>query len=135
MVKLLVFGGRDFKDRGFVFSTLDRVHAWRAVSLVIEGEAEGADKLAGEWADERGIHCARVKALWSVHKRAAGPLRNEAMRDLSPDAGLGFPGGRGSDHMEGLLRAAGIEVWRVSPLSKTNGPSPAVVTSQGAKSE
>ena len=114
-MKLLVFGGRDFKDRDFVFRTLDRAHERRPVTLVIEGEAEGADKLAGEWADARGIHCARVRALWDFYGRAAGPKRNEAMRDLSPDAAIGFPGGRGTAHMTGLLRAAGVTVWEPKP--------------------
>ena len=112
---VLVFGGRDFGDREFVFSSLDRAHAKRPITLVIEGDAEGADKLAGEWADSRGVHCARVRALWEVHGRAAGPKRNEAMRNLKPDAGIGFPGGRGSAHMAGLLREAGVPLWEPKP--------------------
>lgn len=114
-MKLLVFGGRDFTDRGFVFSTLDRVHAKKPVTLVIEGEADGADKLAGEWADARGIHCARIRALWDFYGKAAGPKRNEAMRLLEPDAGVAFPGGRGTAHMAMILRDAGVMVWEPKP--------------------
>jgi len=112
---ILVFGGRDFTDRDFVFASLDQFHAKHPVSLVIEGEADGADKLAGEWADSRGVHCARVRALWGVHGRAAGPKRNEAMRMLCPDFGIGFPGGRGTAHMTMLLRGAGVRLWHPKP--------------------
>lgn len=114
-MRLLVFGGRDFTDRDFVFACLDRVHAKRPVSVLIEGDADGADKLAGEWADSRGVHCARVRALWEVHGRSAGPLRNKAMRDLDPDYAVAFPGGRGTAHMTRLMDMAGVVVWEPKP--------------------
>jgi len=51
---LLVCGGRDFFDYELVERTLD---ALERPSLVIQGNARGADRLAKRWAKERGIPC------------------------------------------------------------------------------
>ena len=110
-MKILVCGGRDYDDQHFVFASLDRLHASKGVSIVIHGDAPGADTLAGQWAEAHGIHFAAVPALWNKLGRKAGPLRNEAMLQLAPDAVVAFPGGRGTAHMVGLAKEAGIKVW------------------------
>jgi hypothetical protein len=110
-VKLLVCGGRTFMDDAFMFATLDMVHKRRPVSIVIHGGAKGADHYAELWAVARGIHYARVPALWESLGKAAGPKRNEAMLLLAPDAVVAFAGGRGTAHMVKIARDAGIKVW------------------------
>ena len=109
---LLACGGRDFTDRDAVFRALDRAHAKRPVTMLIHGAARGADTLAGEWADDRGILSAAVKALWDKHGRqAAGPIRNRGMLELRPDAVVAFPGGAGTADMMTAAREAGVLVW------------------------
>lgn len=109
---LLACGGRDYTDRDAVFRALDRAHAKRPVAMLIHGAARGADTLAGEWADERGILSAAVKALWDKHGRQeAGPIRNRGMLELRPDAVVGFPGGAGTRDMLTAAREAGVTVW------------------------
>ena len=108
---LLACGGRDFTDRDAVFRALDRAHAKRPVTMLIHGAARGADTLAGEWADERGILSAGVKALWDKHGRQAGPIRNRGMLQLRPDAVVGFPGGDGTADMLRAAREAGVTIW------------------------
>ncbi|CAQ71565.1 SLOG family protein [Cupriavidus taiwanensis] len=39
----LVTGGREYDDREWVWAVLDRVHARRTITLLIQGEATGAD--------------------------------------------------------------------------------------------
>ena len=113
---VLVCGGRDFADREFLFATMDKVHGKSPVSLVVEGEADGADTLAREWAWSRGIHVAAVRALWDTHGKAAGPKRNETMLLLKPYAVIAFPGGRGTAHMVKAARKAGVRiVWEPKP--------------------
>lgn len=115
-VKLLVCGGRDFADEPFLERTLDAVHAKRPLSILIHGDAQGADTLAMMWAKRRGIHYASVPALWDALGKAAGPRRNEAMLLLSPDAVVAFPGGRGTAHMITAARKAGVHiVWEPKP--------------------
>lgn len=110
-MKVIVCGGRDFDDRNAVFNALDKAHGHKPISMVIHGGARGADTLAGQWADARGILSAQVEALWDAHGKAAGPRRNRAMLSLFPDGVIGFPGGRGTSDMVAAARAAGVKVW------------------------
>jgi YspA, cpYpsA-related SLOG family len=110
-IKVIVCGGRDFRDRDAVFNALDRADNKRRIGLVIQGAAKGADTLALLWSIDRGVQCLSVPADWNAHGDAAGPIRNEAMLDLLPDAVIAFPGGKGTAHMVKLARDAGIPVW------------------------
>ena len=114
---LLVCGGRDYADRDHVFATLDRVHAKRPVGLVIHGKARGADTLAGEWADARGIEVWAFPAMWAQDGKGAGPIRNKRMLDLGQPGGVvAFPGGAGTADMVRRAEAAGLPVMRVKPV-------------------
>lgn len=111
-MKILVCGGRNFSDREALFSALDAVHDKRHVQMLIHGAARGADSLAGEWADERGVLSASVKALWEKHgRKAAGPIRNRGMLLLEPDGVVAFPGGSGTADMVAAAREVGVPVW------------------------
>lgn len=65
LIRLLVCGGRDFTDRAAAFAAIDRVHAERGVALLIHGAARGADTLAGEWAEARGVPVLAFHADWA----------------------------------------------------------------------
>jgi hypothetical protein len=114
-MKVLVCGGRDYADRSAVYLALDKLHATRQVSMVIQGGAGGADRMAREWAEERRIHFAEVPALWKLPDgrtdRAAGPARNRAMLFLHPDGVVAFPGGKGTADMVAAAVAYGLKVW------------------------
>jgi len=110
-LRLIVCGGRDFADRDAAWAALDRVHAERGIREVIEGGARGADTLAGEWADARGVKRTTVAADWSLGRKA-GPIRNAAMIALAPDGLIALPGGRGTENCCAQATAAGITVWR-----------------------
>jgi hypothetical protein len=113
---VLVCGGREFTEAAFVYATLDRLHAQHQISLVIEGDARGADRLGGEWADSRGIAHVKYPADWEGLGRAAGPIRNERMlREGRPDLVVAFPGGRGTAHMVKIARDAGVQVIEINP--------------------
>jgi hypothetical protein len=95
--RLIVCGGREYKDRARLFQVLDLL----APSEIAQGEGLGADRLAKEWAEERGIPCARFRALWEVEGRPAGSLRNRRMfQSFEPDGVVAFPGGEGTADME-----------------------------------
>jgi hypothetical protein len=51
------------------------------IEVVIEGEAKGADRLAGIVADELGIPVMKFPAQWGLYGKAAGPIRNQQMLD------------------------------------------------------
>lgn len=109
---VLVCGGRDFSDRRLMAEWL--VGRPPMPHLVIHDGARGADRMAGEIANENGIHAAEVKALWDFYPRKgpdnAGSLRNAAMLRLKPDRVLAFPGGRGTANCITQAERLGIPV-------------------------
>jgi hypothetical protein len=115
LMRVLVCGGRDFAGRNLLAATLDQLHAGNGFSLVIAGGARGADTLAQEWAEARGIPCTVYRADWEGLGRKAGPIRNERMlAEGKPELVVAFPGGRGTAHMVRIAREAGVEVIEVA---------------------
>jgi hypothetical protein len=114
-MRVLVCGGREYKDRRFLWSILDGIGP-PAVSEIISGMARGADAFAAEWARRFGFKLHEFHADWAAHGRAAGPIRNQRMIDEGkPDLVIAFPGGRGTADMVRRAKAAGIPVREVPP--------------------
>lgn len=112
-MRLLVCGSRDYTDAETLFARLDAFAAEHQVELVIEGEARGADTLAREWAELRGIPVAKFPADWKRFGRAAGPIRNRQMLvDGKPDHVIAFPASeaRGTWDMVRQAREVGVPV-------------------------
>jgi hypothetical protein len=111
-MRLLVCGGRDFNDRAFLNDALNRVHRKRPITLLIHGDAPGADRLADAWAQEHAVRRAPFPANWAEFGPSAGPERNQRMIDVGkPDGVVAFPGGVGTADMVRRAEAAGIKVW------------------------
>ena len=45
-MRVLVCGGRDFDDVGLMISVLDRLHTEKSFTMLIHGNARGADRIA-----------------------------------------------------------------------------------------
>jgi len=116
-MRILVTGGRDFSDREFLFATLDRLHAQKHIAVVIHGDARGTDRLAGDWAQSRGIPVLARPADWKRHGRAAGPVRNRQMLADNPNLVVAFPGGAGTQNMIEIARRQGLQVMVANPQS------------------
>lgn len=111
-MRILVTGGRGYADAGRVVAVLEGIHRKRGIDVLIQGEAAGADKLARDWAEERGIPVIGMRANWRVHGNGAGPIRNGWMlKWAAPDAVVAFPGGDGTADMCRQAKAAGVPVW------------------------
>lgn len=111
MTRVLVCGGRDFSDTALVYRTLDRIHREMMIGVLIEGDAHGADRIAGYWARRNRIDNLKFKADWKTYGNAAGPIRNQQMiDDGKPDMVVAFPGGRGTADMVTRAKAAGIKI-------------------------
>lgn len=108
-MKLLVTGGRDYHDMPAFTAAMARLPI--RVTMVIQGGAKGADRLAKQWASRNNIHCAEVLPLWDAFGKRAGHLRNEAMLQLQPDYCLAMPGGAGTRGMKAKAAAAGVPIW------------------------
>ena len=115
-MRVLVCGGREYADRARLNRILDRVHAERGISAIIQGAARGADMMAAEWGlDHSPVLVCSYPADWDKHGKQAGPIRNQEMLDESkPDAVIAFPGGSGTADMVRRARAAGVAVWEIA---------------------
>jgi len=115
-MRIIVCGGRDFADQAALTKALDRLAKKHVIDAVIEGNATGADRMAGFWARKRGILNLKFRADWNRYGNAAGPIRNQQMIDEgNAHAVVAFPGKRGTANMIDLGRKAGLPVWE--PLS------------------
>ena len=80
-MRVLVCGGRDFDDAGLMISVLDRLHTEKFFTVLIHGNARGADRIADAWASCRGIPCEPYEVPqgeWDEIGKKAGPLRRQA---------------------------------------------------------
>jgi hypothetical protein len=110
-MRVLVCGGRDFDNWSLFQSVMGDL---RGVECVIEGGATGADTMARNWAEARGIPVMEFPANWEFHGRAAGPIRNDAMiKHGKPDQVVAFPGGKGTSNMVYMAKSKNIPVVRV----------------------
>lgn len=109
-MKILVCGGRDYKDYGLVVTTIDD----HKPTAIITGGATGADRLAGLYANVMHIPLTVYPANWKLHGKKAGHLRNQQMLDEGkPDLVIAFPGGKGTANMIGKALFAKVPVVQV----------------------
>lgn len=118
-MRVLVCGGRDFSGTDVAYAALDRLRREYGFDVVIEGDAHGADRIAGFWARKRRLDNLKFPADWAAHGRAAGPIRNQKMLDEGkPDLVIAFPGGRGTADMVRRAETAGVRVVHVEGLDR-----------------
>lgn len=111
MTDVIVCGGRDFYDYKLLDECLSDLHADINITRLIHGDANGADKLAGQWAKYFHIETIAVPAKWGQYGSAAGAIRNAIMLDLySPYMVIAFKGGKGTANMIKLAEANGTTV-------------------------
>ncbi|KKN86896.1 hypothetical protein LCGC14_0264590 [marine sediment metagenome] len=77
-MRILICGDRNWTDREAIWEYLDSIPAG---SVIIEGDARGADRIAGDIAAEMGFEVEVYPAQWDRYGRAAGPIRNTQMLD------------------------------------------------------
>lgn len=91
-------------------------------SIIIEGEARGADRMAAQWAG-KFIGSERVRrfpAKWTEYGRAAGPYRNQQMlTEGQPQLVVAFHddlrNSKGTKDMVTRARRADVPVLAVGP--------------------
>jgi len=111
-VRIVVCGGRNFYYVRSIDKVLSKYFIHVSRDILIHGGARGADKIAYDWAMERGFPTAAINANWIYYGNAAGPIRNAAMLLLNPELVIAFEGGEGTANMIDTATKAGIEVHR-----------------------
>ncbi len=109
-MRLLITGGRKFADRDLIRSILDRLHAQHRFTLLIHGDARGADRLAAEWAQARGIPVLACPVDRKRDGRAARPKRNRRMLAENPDLVVALSNESESGHMTLIAEDAEVKV-------------------------
>lgn len=113
-MRVLVCGGRDFMDNAMAYKALDILHSNYGFDVVIEGDARGADRIAGYWARKNKLDNVKFPAKWTQYGKRAGPIRNQAMLDEGrPDLVVAFPGGKGTADMIARAERRDIQVVKV----------------------
>lgn len=121
---VLVTGSRHWTDRRPIHADLRAVEATGRLMVVVEGDAQGADRIAGRgwaaYARKRGVGWLSVPADWETHGKAAGPIRNRLMLDWllqCPEVGwqpvvfaYPLPDSRGTRDMMAAASEAGVRV-------------------------
>jgi YspA, cpYpsA-related SLOG family len=117
-MRVLVCGGRDFDNVGLMISALDRLHTEKSFTVVIHGNARGADRMADAWARCRGVPREPYelpRGEWDELGKKAGPLRNQRMLDEGKlDLVVAFPGGGGTKDMVRRAVKAGVSIHEVN---------------------
>ena len=111
-MKVLICGDRNWRD----YTAIKQyVSSLPPNTVIIEGDARGADQLAGLAAKEQGLPTEIYPAQWAIYGRAAGPIRNKQMLDEGkPDLVVYFhldlDSSKGTKDMVTRATKAGIPV-------------------------
>ena len=90
-MRVLVCGDRHWNSLDRTWTVLYGLHSLVPITRLIEGEANGADKLGRTFAELNGIKVLPFPADWTKFGKAAGPMRNEQMiREGHPNLVIGF---------------------------------------------
>jgi hypothetical protein len=110
--KIIIAGGRDFRDRDRMVREIGVFDQWRGGNAeIVSGGAHGADKM-GEWlAETWGFDLTVMDAEWSIYGKGAGFMRNTQMAGYA-DVLIAFWDGKskGTKHMIDTALTAGLEV-------------------------
>ena len=79
LARVIVCGGRDFRDKELCFETLEKVLSEYDSVGIVAGHARGADTYGEEFAKIHGIKVSIFKPDWKLYGRGAGPVRNRQM--------------------------------------------------------
>jgi hypothetical protein len=90
-MNLLIAGSRAFKDYNLLIAEIDKFiasHFKDQEIIIISGGAVGADQMGERYAASKGYKCQRFPADWKKYGKAAGPIRNKQMVDISDAAAI-----------------------------------------------
>ena len=85
-IKLIIAGGRDFNDYGFLKEEASKFVAEignEEEIMIVSGGAKGVDSLGEIFAKEMGLDIVVFPADWKKYGRSAGPKRNAQMADYA----------------------------------------------------
>lgn len=112
-MRIGVTGSRNMTNYALVEKTLRVFNISTLSPVLIEGGAQGADRLARAVAQSLGWGIQTYEAKWGTNGRAAGPIRNQEMVDSYLHVLIAFSGGKGTADMVARATKAGVPVFQV----------------------
>jgi hypothetical protein len=103
-VRVLVCGSRNWHDRDRISARLAQLPG-ADDTVIVHGNARGADRLAGEEANKLGLLVEVCPADWERHGKQAGIIRNEQMAAAGADLCIAFWDGRSTGTFDMMKRA------------------------------
>ena len=89
MFRVIIAGGRDFKDYDLLVKTMNHLLSNVKDDItVVCGKARGADTLGEQYAKEYGYSVQHFPADWDRYGKAAGYLRNIKITPVPGGVGL-----------------------------------------------
>ena len=114
-MRVIVCGSRTWTDKDLIWARLDDLPD--GAQIVHGAHHSGADHFAHLWCEINAPSREEpVQARWREEGKKAGPLRNRIMLARGADLVIAFRSrgdSRGTDHMVGIARAAGVPVERI----------------------
>jgi hypothetical protein len=110
-MKLAVVGSRTFNDYELLSKSIDEVREQTQIDEIVSGGANGADKLAEQYAKENNLKLTIFKAHWHKYGKKAGYIRNKEIWEYV-DFGIAFWDGKskGTAHSFKLSEKFGKEL-------------------------
>lgn len=109
--KVIIAGGRTFNDYDLLVESCDRLLINKHPNIeIVNGGANGADRLGGKYAIQKGYKMKKFTADWDNLGKSAGYHRNKEMAEYA-DAAIIFWNGisKGAKHMIDLATEEGIQ--------------------------
>lgn len=113
MIKVIVCGGRDFKNMEMLSYHLNlylQNYDFGDIEIV-SGTADGADRLGEQWAADKGVKVKRFPADWDRFGKSAGYKRNVEMVNYATHCIAFWNGkvsGSGTKHTINIAREKGL---------------------------
>lgn len=89
-MKVLICGDRKWKNVAKIKEMVRYIKIKWPDVVIIEGDAMGADRIAGACAEALGVGHKKFPAEWERYRKGAGPIRNRKMLDEQPGLVIAF---------------------------------------------
>lgn len=109
-MKTIIAGSRTITDYQLLCDILDGINI--QISEVVSGQARGVDQMGECYAVEHDIPVRKFPALWDIHGKRAGYIRNAEMADYAECLIALWDGSsRGTKHMIDSATKKGLKVF------------------------
>lgn len=106
-MKFIICGGRDYADRDRLIQVLEGVHKKCTIHAIIEGGSNGADRLARDWALEKGAQVFTAIASGDEQRQ------HSAMLALEPDGVIAFHDGFQCRDLTRMAELSDVKVMHI----------------------